>query len=764
MRTLGRLLLWLSLSMLAIACVAWMLPTWKRVSALQASNADEKPLVFFTADDSGQLRFNVTGHGGWFALYPVLTLKSAPSPDYRVRLRVLDGSDGLLLEEVRHISHPSRFFESPADGRTSWGQPLPVRRSATQWLDLSPYPSAHAVDVAVLPEYDGDADRQVVYWRGFLARSLDDREAQARYRQLSRRARAELSEAFITPPGLLPESVRLDLSRRRLEPAPPLGDHQEATLFMRKPRDKGEEEHRTVIQRAGWPIAPDLPATMHLNDATEIELEAYDQQGRPMAVSMDWREGGIERHRPWPATPSGPPARAVLPKGTFEFHSEHPGVLRVRGHADGRLLLPDMLRLPVFEIAKATPLDYSVHPLPGRPTRVRLDLRPLDGNTTFRLLSRSGDGASVSSAERTITARRSRYERFARATDTAAPAASSWVVDLPATAVGFRLQSDAPALVTVYVEGVGRDPAAGTAPGWFSFLPDNRDRSQQQFIFKQPDRSPAAPRGAADSGTARFVLIKPEGLVMSQLFLMPEASTPATGDNEPGMPGRLRSLGSGPLRISVEPGRTPRLAWLGARKTPTTASITVDATTVAIPVAGGSGLVGLPPLAPGVHTLRVNDAAGARWMVSGAAVSDWRLRRLWSLSDRQPWTLRVRREGRGRESVQLLVFTPPGVQSPRFTAEFPIDGKAVTVVAAERATARRPPTEAWPMWQRADAWRGPERWSIEVPETLQAGRDIRVRLRCSGCRDIRALAFRMSEVPAARQLHASAGERNEDAQ
>jgi hypothetical protein len=764
MRTLGRLLLWLSWSMLAIACVAWVLPTWKRLSALQASNADEKPLIFFAAGDSGQLRFNVAGHGGWFALYPALTLKRASSPDYRVRLQVLDGSDKLLLEEVRHISHPQRFFEGLADGRTSWGQSVPVRRSATQWLDLSPYPSAHAVDVAVLPEHEGDADRPVVYWRGFLTRSLDDREAQARYRQLSRRARAELSEAFITPPGLLPEAVQLDLSRRRFEPSPPLGDHQEATLYMRKMRNQVAEESRTVVQRAGWPIAPDLPATMHLDDATEIELEAYDQQGRPMAVSMDWREGGTERHRPWPATPSGPPARAVLPKGTFEFHSQHPGVLRVRGHADGRLLLPDMLRLPVFEIAKATPLDYSVHPLPGRPTRVRLDLRPLDGNTRFRLLPRSGDGASTSSEERTITAHRSRYERFARAPDTAAPVASSWVVDLPASALGFRLESDAPALVTAYVEGVGRGRIAGSAPRWFHFLPDNRVRLQQQFVYKQPDRSPAAPRGTADSGTARFVLIKPEGLVMSQLFLMPEASTPATGDTEPGMPGRLRSLGSGTLRISVEPGRTPRLAWLGARKTPTTASITVDATTVAIPVAGGSGLVGLPPLAPGVHTLRVNDAAGARWMVSGAAASDWRLRRLWSLSDRQPWTLRVRREGRGRESLQLLVFTPPGVQSPRFTAEFPVDGQAVAVVAAERIAARRPPTEAWPMWQRADAWHGPERWSIEVPDALPAGRDIRVRLRCSGCRDIRALAFRMSEVPAPRQLHARAGERNDDAQ
>ena len=769
MRVLGRILLWVLLLALATACVVWMLPTWNRLSTLKSSGADEKPLVFFAPGDTGQLRFNVTGHSGWAVFYPVLVHKDAVSPDYRLRLRVLDSGGNLLLEEIRHISHPLHVIQRNADGRTASGRSLPVRWSATQWLDLSLYPSAHAVDVAALPARDGDPGRPVVYrpvvyWRGFLARSLDDREAQARYRGLSRRARAELSEAFIVPPGLLPQSARLDLSRQRLEPAPPLGEHQEITLFLRRARAQTAEDSPPATPRAGWPIAPDLPATLQLTQPTEIELEAYDQQDRPMAVSMHWMEGGSERQRHWPAVLQGPSAGTTLPTGAFEFRSQRPGVLRLRAHLDGRLLLPDMVRLPVFEIGPGTPLAYGVHPLPGRPTRVRLDIRPLDTQAIVRMVLQPQDGPGTAHVERTINARPSRHERLSRDPATAAPEVTVWVVDLPATVRHLHLQTNAPALVTAYVEGVGRGTAAGATPHWFSFLPDNRDRLQQQFVLKQPGWPAPAPRGIAATGAGRFFPLKPDGQVMSQLFLMPEASTPAAGAAEPGAPDRLRSVGPGTLRVMVEPGRTVPLAWLGARNTPTTARIGVDATVVVIPIAGGSGLTQLPPLAPGMHTLRMIDPAGARWMVGQAAGSDWRLRRLWALTDLQPWTLRLRRDGGGRESLHLLVFAPPGAPTPRLVAEFAVNANDIAVVAGQRSAAQRPPTNAWPLWQRAAAWRGPERWSFEIPQTLPAGREINVRLRCSGCREIRALAFRMSETPPPRQLHARAVGSSDDAQ
>jgi hypothetical protein len=214
------------------------------------------------------------------------------------------------------------------------------------------------------------------------------------------------------------------------------------------------------------------------------------------------------------------------------------------------------------------------------------------------------------------------------------------------------------------------------------------------------------------------------------------------------------------VRIVIASGHTPSLAWLGAKRAPTTARIAIDDRVISVPIASRSGMTALPPLPPGAHTLRLIDGAGAQWMVSRAAGGDWRLRRLWALSERQPLNLRVTRERNGREFLHVLVFAPNGAGPPRLSAEFTGPG-GTTSAQAERRPSSSPPTDAWPLWQNSPAWRGPQRWSIAVPDNT-AGREARVRLRCADCRDLRVLVFRMSQSPAPRQLHARAIDRNDD--
>ena len=231
----------------------------------------------------------------------------------------------------------------------------------------------------------------------------------------------------------------------------------------------------------------------------------------------------------------------------------------------------------------------------------------------------------------------------------------------------------------------------------------------------------------------------------------PLADAPAT---DAASPGRLHSLGAGELRIAPAHGEQPVLVWIAATRTPSRARLTLDGQPFTIAMAGGSGQTTLPRPIFGAHRLRLIDGAGARWMVSHAATSDWRLRRLWRLSDDRPWTLRVAREGRRHESLQLLVFSPADAAPTALRVEFALDGETSTVEAS-RSLETNAPTAAWPLWQPPHAWRGPDRWVVPMPDRMAAGATARVRVLCTGCRNVRALAYRMStSLPAPPALRA----------
>lgn len=774
MRTLGTSLRWLFWLALAIVAVAWGLSTWKRLSMLTDSEEGERPLVFFVHGEQSPPRFNISGHAGWALLYPAVVVDpGAAPPSYGLRLLVRAPNGDVLSDETRHVGHAADFARAAPHGRTAERPSQPVRWSSAQWIDLSRHPRAATVEAVVLPATPGGRPVKV-FWRGFLLRSLDNAAARARYRELSRYEREALSGDFLAPSGLLPESVRLELASRRLEPAPvsgtPPGQYRDITLYMRRKASRPLPPKPAAVLPGGWPIGPGLPVTLSLETATDVDLVAIDGNGRPMPVRMHRWEDGQARTKTWeavadPATPS----RTMLPAGVHAFDSARAGLLRLRATTDGRPLLPDVLRIVTFAISPQQPLEYRIHPINGRPVRLRVDVRPLNVRplgtpANVRLRALDGAGGSLLEQTLTLTPQRAQYERPARAPDTVATLATRRVLSVPGTTRRLHIHSDAPVLATVYTEGDGRD--AGTAR-WFSFYPDNRERHASHDILRQPRWPPwPASAGAQDDDlpaahlpgrNLNYVALQPIGLARSQLALMPDRLAPGAEAPPPGLPDRLRSLTTRAVELQVVEGRPPALVWLRRDEAPATARLQIDGVAIDIAIVGRSGLTDLPPLPPGRHRLQLLDGKGARWMISRAGDSDWRLRRLWTPAPNAPLRFALPRQ-RAREIVNVLAFAPAGHPAPALSAVFDTASGAPRVVARRRDAAQAL-QEAWPLWSTAGPWLGPQHWSIDVPDAAQQGGSLRFTLHCENCRDVNVLVFRMSPAPEMRTIRARVASR-----
>ncbi len=780
MRTLGTSLRWLCWLALVIAAVAWGLSTWKRLSKLTDSEEGERPLVFFVPGEQSPPRFNVTGHAGWALLYPAVVVDpGAAPPSYGLRLRVRAANGDVLSEEMRHVGHAADFARAAPHGRTAERPSQPIRWSSAQWVDLARHPQAATVEAVVLAATPGGPPAKV-FWRGFLLRSLDDAAARARYRELSRSEREALTGDFLTPSGLLPESVRLELTRRHLEPAPVSGtspgQYREITLYMRRKAARPTPPKPAAVLPGGWPIGPGLPVTLALDTATDVDLVAIDRDGRPMPVRMHRWEDGQAHTMTWEAVADpAMPSRTMLPAGVYAFDSARVGLLRLRATTDGRPLLPDALRIATFAVSPQQPLEYRIHPIDGRPVRLRVDVRPLNvGPLNVRPLGapanirlRALDSVSGSLLEQTLTLtpQRAQYERHARAPDTAATLATRRILNVPGSTRRLRIDSDAPVLATVYAEGDRRDAGAAR---WFSFYPANRERHASHDILRQPrwpPRPPSAGTGDADlpgphspSPNLNYVALQPTGLARSQLALMPDRLAPGAEALPPGLPDRLRSLTTTrAVELQVVEGRPPALAWLRRDEAPATARLQVDGIAIDVAIVGRTGLTDLPPLPPGRHRLQLLDGKGARWMISRAGGGDWRLRRLWTLTPNAPLRFALPRE-RARGIVNVLAFAPAGHPAPALSAVFDTASGAQRVVARRRDAAQTS-QEAWPLWSTAGPWLGPQRWSIDVPDAAAQGGSLRFALHCENCRDVNVLVFRMSPAPEMRTIRANVASR-----
>lgn len=763
MRTLGRSLRWTVWLLLGFAAGAALLSLRERLTTLTGSEQNERPLVFFVAERGTSLRFNLIGHSGWAVLYPAVVLEpgSAP-PSYALRLRVFDAGGAVLRTDLRHVAHGPGFVRAAMQGRTAERPSKPVRWSSAQWIDLTDLPQAAAVEATVLPAH---AEGQVptLAWRAFLMRPLDDAAARARFREMRRSEREALTEPFLTPPGLLPEPVRLELSRRLLEPIPALqagnGRVREQTLYMR--RTRAQTATAPAVDAAelpgGWPIAPDLPVTLALEETTEIDLLAIDASGRPLSIRMRHGHAAMPGMRHWPAAADRRvPPRRTLPAGVYRFDSERTGLLRIRAVADGRPLLPDALRIATFDVGPDMPLDYAVHPVAGRPLRVRVDLRMRDpdgqpATGTARVHALDADGTTLVSHTIPLQRLASLHERAAASPDVAANVAARRILDLPGAARRLRIESDVSALATVYAEGTQR--AAGPAR-WFSFHPQGRERLSMRVILRQPGWPTQVRDGMRDGGHGHLVALEPLGPTRLQTVLMPERLEPGRAPPPPGLPDRLRSLDARGVWLEWRDGRAPMLVWRRERASPSRVQLDIDGQTVDIPFVGRSGMTDLPGLPEGRHRVRLRDGGGARWMVSRAEGGDWRLRRLWTLSDAVPLRFSLPHaavpfaEQAQGTTIHVQVFQAPGQPPPRLWATVETASGPVRVEARPRE--RGDQRDVWPLWSDAGPWRGPQRFAMDLPH--MSGQAFA--LHCAGCRDSHAWVFRMSPQPRARTISA----------
>lgn len=755
MRRLGKLMLWV-IGALAFVSLAMMASTlWGHLSRLTASGPDERPLVFFSDGERGPPRFNTTGHGGWAVLYPVIVADAAGTPPaYRLNVRVFDVQGRLLVEYRRHVRHRPDFFEAAADGRTSTRPSRKARWSTPQWIDLGEHPNAARLEVNVQPAVSGVGVPDI-HWRVFLMQSLDDEAARQRYRQLKRRERERLTDGFLAPGGLLPEQVRLDMVRRKMTPAPAVGSapeqHREIILYMQRDRARQvEQQSGPAHLPGGWPVAPQLPITVSLPASTEVDLVAVDLQGTPLSVEVASMVDGKPVVMSQPAATSANQSIGLtLAAGVHEFRSARPGLLLVRARTDGRSLVPDALRVPVFHVAPGAPLEFRVQAADDSDVRLRVEMRPLHGTAHVRTRGLSDQGDVLHETAQDLTALGARHERFADTPALPASEATTRILALPPSTTRLRIESKAPALVTVYAESVGR---ATEGPRWFSYAPLGHAATRSRFVLRQPRFPPQDAATDTAGNPLRTETLAPLGLAASRLVLLPDPQASEGDAPGPGLPGKLRSLGRQDVIVTTRAGDAPRLVWSGPRERIGTLVLRVDGQRVALPFAGRTGMIDLPQMPPGPHRLAVIDDAGMHWRVSHAGAPDWRLRRLWSLSPRAPLRFELKALHAG-ETLYIQAFGRRQDAPPALTARFETAQGHAIVTARPRNKVDNI-TEVWPLWSNDHPWPGPGHWAVDVPAASTESATLRFTLHCDRCQPLHVLVQRRHASAPTRTIRA----------
>jgi len=636
---------------------------------------------------------------------PPLSVRPEDVWKYALVLELLDAKGNVLLAKEYHQRTtvtrirdrksgkeltPSFYLEGdvvPADGK------LFV-------LNLSPYARVAALRVRL-----GATDPAIAsaVFRAYAPQKTAQHKLAYQWQRLTEQDKKQAARGNVYGHELLLESEITNLLREREAPLAPNGvrgrSYQTRSLYVMR-----EHEGRiidTPIMPPGVLVDHQLRGIVPIPEqGGQVRLELSETGiGPPPApgapVQIRWiGRGPLERSGRQESWRGG---RLIVdqPWGGGLLEVSAPGQLVVRAYltdkAGEREITPEPMYARAFVADAAVPVAYAIEHIGSAATPFRVDLRHFaaepadDGTASPPLVSyefQDQAGRRLSGGRILIDPPATVYERLASdVTGLRASDPSTYYFSLPAAVAQVRFHADKRILVSAYNRPrdlahsiqvpedayVARDDAF-RQPAWFLMRPldYNRLLLDNRSILLALQSRPADDQPDLLAGRYVWEDYHPEGAWLARHVFTPEQDVGRLREEarpsiyRPVMPGREQSV---MLRgVAGEGSISPTLLVLAKAGRPFQVNITLDGRLhhKAI-IAAETNEIPLPPAAAGMHQLRLDGPAGARYFLNYAGQAKGSLlRRLSNRFDGRSLSFIYERKTACEETLSMRLHVPYG--------------------------------------------------------------------------------------------------------
>ncbi len=647
---------------------------------------------------------------------------------YTIEYQIVDDQDLSLLHDTYQVRSflPDLFYSASGEyTETKYldGLVAPITAGKFFDLDLSALPNAHRIRLRV---FETDNPINEVLVRVLMHRQLRDDQARLRWLRLGVDKQQRITDYHVFPwPLMTPREINDRVAQRWYPKAPTGTDFETRTLYSRN-IDEDDMFLEDIPLSIGRPIDKTLRVTAIIPESAELDVSfkptGVITSGPFTATMRYWNHllqqpasyvFELDQHTPSLHKKLAPGFIEIETEGSFQVVITSPTL------DDGDVNL--LYKLNIFQLDPRAAVTYDMHTLSSLSTDIRIDIRneqlsverqspEEDSGTrttlpaTYRIVDAAGktlrsgtlDAPTQQSAYdilvtqrewRPISDKYSYYLRLPKNTHRI-----ELTGDVNTYAALYSRPSELPLKRVVPTDYRTWEHRGGRIPGWFLMLPVNDTQLTLAARKQQITIQPRPPMRNANilAGIYDWQEIAPTNNVAGKpLMIKPfHATQPreAAAGNfyAPLVSGQSVTLLSSAGLDTV----TPTLLFHRNTRTAQTVTVKVDNKSMGnFFIQGRTGLLSLPPIPAGSHTISVSPAGRSddiRWFINRCRCNfAWQQRFAYLFSGRN-LVFDIEKIGPDRQNFTLVAFPANGDSEP-----------TQINVAIEGLPARTGPYNAW---------------------------------------------------------------------
>ncbi len=493
--------------------------------------------------------------------------------------------------------------------------------------------------------------------RVYVRQQMIGRKDPLLWNRLHTSKKEKLAKGNIYPQDLLTQNEITSLLDNQWIPIGPRGipdrDFKIQRMYIR--RDISDKSTESGSLLSGLIITPGFPLTFAIpEEGKNLQLQftpPEDQQSAKGNIIVRWYGQKVHENQNWtiPWQGSTETFSHNFAGGIVEIEAEIPVHVTLQDHnQEGQEITPEFIFSKMYLSSPATGLSYTIRHIDSHPTPVRINVRsfiPEDGQQReieLHCTLTDSTGQPLQEKILSFTTIPSRYDTL---TDSEIEARISdpvyFYFQLPAEVSGLHITSKESLLIAV-----ANRPAAytqemmvpeeyfrtsfdkGNLPSWFTFPPHVTDlQSAPETLLIQLQPRPPEREEDLLSGTYFWEAFRPGGQWQGSYLLFPK---------DPASPSRTESLATTyhavksntTMQITTKsPGNIdtlrPNLIFIREKDTVTKIQLRIDGKPYYNEsIKGNRGLVSLPPLTAGSHSLILTSTEDCTFFISNLLEGD----------------------------------------------------------------------------------------------------------------------------------------------
>ncbi len=628
---------------------------------------------------------------------------------YTIEYQILDDQDLSLLHDTYQVRSflPDLFYA--ANGKYTETKYLdgliaPITAGKFFDLDLSALQNAHRIRLRV---FETDNPINEVLVRVLMHRQLRDDQARLRWLRLGADKQQRITDYHVFPwPLMTPREINDRVAQRWYPKAPTGTNFVTRTLYSRN-IDEDDMFLEDIPLSIGRPINKTLRVTAIIPESTELDVSF-----KPASVITSGPLTATVRY--WNHLLQHPSSYALaLDRKTLSLRKKFtPGFIEIETEGSFQVVITSptledgdvnlLYKLSIFKLDPRAAVTYDMHTLSSLSTDIRIDIRteqptvaensrtdvhteiPTASPTTYRIVDAAGKTLSTGTLERPT--QQSAYDILVAQREWRPISDKySYYLRLPKHAHHIELTGDTATYAALYSRPSGLplkrvvpqdyrtwEHRGGRIPGWFLMLPDNDTQLTLAARKQQITIQPRPPTRNVDilAGIYEWEEIAPTNNVAGKpLMVRPFHATqpreaaagnfyaPLTLDQP------ITLLSSAGLNTV-----TPTLLYHRSAGNAQTVTVRVDNKSLGnFYIQGRAGLLSLPPIPAGSHTIAVSSAGrndDTRWFINRCRCNfAWQQRFAYLFNNRN-LIFDIEKIGPDRQTFTLVAFPASGDPRP----------------------------------------------------------------------------------------------------